>query len=227
MSAPAPNDQPARLADALVVPVRRSWLGFPLAAGIVLAITSAALQLAKGHGWKPASLQLDRVLSVDEDLSVLNWLTASTFLLAGLVAAVVAGQGQRRLTWIAAAAVIALVSLDEAVGLHDPISVKAEEELRRGGVRAIVVILVAAVLAGIVVAFMLRQAWPVRWRLAGAVGLIAVAAVGIDAAGPDLVNDPAARLRGGYVAKSTLEETVELGASVLMLDGMLVAALRR
>lgn len=210
-----------------MVPARRSWLGLLLAAGGVLALTSAALQLAKGHGWRPSSLQLDRVLNVDEDLSVLNWLTASTFLLAGLVAAVVADQGRRRLSWLAAAAALVLVSLDEAVGLHDPISVKAEEEVRSGGSRAIVVILVVAVLAGIVGVFLLRQAWPVRWRLAGAVGLIAVAAVGIDAVGPDLVDDPAARLKASYVGKSTLEEVLELGASVLMLDGMLVAAFRR
>jgi hypothetical protein len=56
---------------------------------------------------------------------------------------------------------------------------------------------------------------------------VVLAAVAIDAAGPDLVDDPAARLEVGYVAKATLEEVLELGAAVLVLDGMLVAALTR
>lgn len=223
-----PKQPGAPLASpGLVVPVRRWWLVPLLAVGLVLALTSAALQLAKARGFEPASLQLDRVLSIDEDLSILNWLTASTFLLAGLAAAVVAGSRSRRRCWIVAAVLLVLVSLDEAVGLHDPLSVYAEDQLRRGGLGRVLVVLGATAAAVVVTRVILSQAPAVRWRVAAAVALVLLAAVGIDALGPDLVNDPAARLGTGYVVKSTAEEALELGAAVLVLDAMLLAALTR
>jgi len=89
------------------------------------------------------------------------------------------------------------------------------------------VVVAAAVLAALAVRFVVRLDPPVRWRVAGAAMLVLVAAVGIDSVGPDLVDDPAARLKASYVAKATLEELVELGAAALVLDGMLVAALTR
>lgn len=126
---PQPTGNGARDGPApavLAVPVRRRWLFVPLAGGLLLAVVSALLQMAKDRGFDPPSLQLDRLLNVDEDLSVMNWLTASTFLLAALVAeAVGAGQGEGRRTWLAAAAVLTLVSLDEAAGVHDPVSSRA------------------------------------------------------------------------------------------------------
>ncbi len=73
----------------------------------------------------------------------------------------------------------------------------------------------------------LRLAPPVRWRVAGAMGLVVLAAVGIDSLGPDLVDDPAGRLKASYVARSSLEELLELAAAVLVLDGMLAASFDR
>lgn len=211
-----------------MLPVRRRWLGLPLVAGLVLGAVSAVLQLAKDRGFDPPSLQLDRLLNVDDDLSVLNWLTASTFLLAAVAATAAAfGSAARRAPWLVLAAVLALVSLDEASGLHDPISANAEAQLRSGGLRAVAVVVIALALGAAVAWFVLRLAPPVRWRVAGALGLVVLAAVAIDAAGPDLVEDPAARLKPGYVARASLEEVLELGAAVLALDGMLVAALTR
>lgn len=196
--------------------------------GVLLGLVSAAIQLAKGRGFEPPSLQLDRLLNVDEDLSLLNWLTASTFLLAGVVAWAAARRHEAgRLAWLATAGVLVLVSLDEAAQVHDPVAVRVEEQLRAGGLGAVLVVLVAVAVGAVVARFVLRLPPAVRWRVVGAVGLVAVAAVGIDAVGPDLVADPAARLEAGYVARSTLEELLELGASVLVLDGMLVAALTR
>lgn len=215
-------------AGQLVLPVRRRWLGWLLAGGLLLGLVSASLQLAKDRGWDPPSLQLDRLLNTDEDQSLLNWLTASTFLLAGMAAyAAAVQQTARRLGWFAVAAVTALVSLDEAAQVHDPVAARAEEQLRAGGVGAALVVLVIVAAGAVVVRFVLGLRWPVRWRVAGAIALVAVAAVGIDAAGPNLVNDPAARLEAGYVARSTVEEFLELSAAVLILDGMLVAALTR
>jgi hypothetical protein len=214
--------------DHLTVPVRRSWIAGLLPAGLVLGLVSAALQLAKDRGFNPPSLQLDRLLNVDEDLSFMNWLTSATFLLAAVAAAAVAGaQPARRLRWLALAGALAFVSLDEAVQVHDPLTTNAEEGLRAGGPAALAIILVAVAVAAAVVMFVLRLDPPVRWRVAGALGLVVVAAIGIDAVGPDLVDDPEARLRPGYVARSTLEEILELGASLLVLDAMVVAAVKR
>lgn len=158
----------------------------------------------------------------------MNWLTSVTFLIAALTAlAVATGRPARRFPWLVLAACLALVSLDEAGQVHDPITANAEEQLRAGGLRAVAVLVVTLAVAGAVGAFLLRLAPPVRWRVAGAMGLVVVAAVGIDAAGPDLVGDPAARLKPGYVARSTFEEVLELGASVLVLDAMLAGAITR
>jgi hypothetical protein len=225
----ATADQPeGPAASNLALPVRRRWLAPLLGVGLLLGLVSAVLQLAKDRGFDPPSLQLDRLLSVDEDLSVMNWLTASTFLLGGLVAwAVAVKRLAGRIAWTAAAAALALISLDEAAGVHDPLSVNAERQLRAGGLRAVAVLLVVALVGGAVVRFVLQLDPPVRWRVAGALGLLLVAALGVDAAGKDLVDDPLARLQPGYVAKSTIEEVLELGAAVLVLDGMLVAALTR
>ena len=222
------TDQAGLAPDRLLLPYRRAWLGWLLAGGVLLALVSVVLQMAKHRGWQPASLQLDRLLNVDEDLSVLNWLTASTFLVAALAAfAMRVRQHACRLYWLAVAGVLAFVSLDEAAGVHDPVSTNAEAQLRSGGVSAVGVLVVVAILGVIVVWAVLRMAPPVRWRVTGAFALLFVAAVGIDALGADLTADPAARLETGYVAKATLEEILELGAAVLVLDGMLAAALKR
>lgn len=214
--------------DHLKLPVPRRWPGALLGAGLLLGLVSAVLQLAKDRGFDPPSLQLDRLLNVDEDLSVMNWLTSSTFLVAAIAAFAVAGRDQAsRLRWFVLAGALAFVSLDEAAQVHDPVTANAETQLRAGGVRAVAVLLVAAIGAGMVAAFLARLAPPVRWRVAGALGLMAVAAIGVDAAGPNLVDDPVARLQPGYVARSTLEEVLELGAAVLVLDAMVVAALTR
>lgn len=210
------------------MPIRRRWLWVLLAGGLLLGVMSAILQRAKDGGWVPPSLQLDRLLNVDEDLSLLNWLTASTLLLAGVAAwSAATRQAGRRLGWLVMAGGLALVSLDEAAQVHDPVAVRAEDELRAGGLKAVLVVVVVAVVGGVVARFVLRLAPPVRWRVAGAMGLVAMAAIGIDSVGPNLVDDPSARLEAGYVARSTLEEVLELGASVLVLDGMLLAALTR
>ncbi len=212
----------------LVLPLRRRWLALLMGGGLVLAAVSAGLQLAKDRGFEPPSLQLDRLLNVDEDLSAMNWLTASSFLLAGVAAhAVGHSRPGRRAMWLAAAGVLAFVSLDEAAGVHDPLTVRAEEWARGGGVRAAAVVAVVTVLGVVVVRFLAGLAAPVRWRVAGALGLLLVAAIGIDSAGPDLVADPAARLGAAYVAKATLEEVLELASAVLVLDAMVLAALTR
>lgn len=229
MSTGTPQISTATTAPAaLAVPVRRRWLGALLAVGVVLGVVSAVLQLAKHGGWRNPSLQLDRLLNIDEDLSILNWLTASTFLLAGVVGyAAATRQRAQRLGWFVAVGALVFVSLDEAAQVHDPITEAAKDQLRAGGLRAGVILVVAVTVAAVSVRFLLRLDPPVRWRVAGATVLVLVAAVGIDSVGPDLVNDPAARLKPGYVAKSTVEEVIELSGSVLILDGMLVAAIKR
>jgi len=142
--------------DVLEIPVRRRRLVGVLVSGLLLAVVSVAWQLAKERGWQPGSLQLDQALSVDEDLSVLNWLTTSTFLVAAVGALVVAGQqrpGDRRdgrWAWHGAAAALALVSLDEAVGLHGPAQLRAESAVRAGGVPAVALALVGLAVGGTV-----------------------------------------------------------------------------
>lgn len=208
----------------VAVPLRRSWLLVPLVAGLALSVVSAMWLLAKGRGWQPGSLQLDRVLNVDEDLSVLNWLTASAFLLAGCAALLASRTGGRG--WLVVAAVALFVSVDEAVGLHDPLQAAVERWVADGGV-GLAVVAVAALGAGVVVLrFLLAADRAVGLRLLGVLALVAVAAVGIDAIGPDLAADPARRLEAWYVAKATSEEALELVAAVLALDACLLAAAR-
>lgn len=68
---------------------------------------------------------------------------------------------------------------------------------------------------------------PVRWRLLAAAGLVLLAAVGVDALGEDLTDDPQARLDGQYVAKATAEQALEWCAAVLAIDAVLVALVER
>lgn len=192
-------------------------LALTLLAGLLLCGGSVLWQSAKGQGWQPASQQLDRILDVDNDLSVLNWLTASTFAVAALVALGVARSGADRLPWLCLAGGVAFVSVDEAVGVHDPLQVAVVTMAGSGGPGLLAALVLGALLllAGVL---LLHLAPPVRWRVAGAVALVGLAAVGMDAVGPDLTDDPQARLGGWYVAKSTVEEALEVLAAVILLD---------
>ena len=209
--------------QVLTVPVRRRWLLVPLVAGLVLCAVSFGWQRAKAGGWQPLSEQLDSILNVDNDLSVLNWLTTSLFLLAAVGALVLAVTWRRR--WWFVAAFLGFVSLDEAVGLHDPLQKAVERQLDAGGVRAVGVALLALLAGVLVIRFLLSLPRPAAWRLAAVALLIALAAVGVDALGPDLTDDPGRRLEDWYIVKATLEETCELCASVVALDAVFVAAL--
>lgn len=211
----------------VAVPVRRGRLAVALiATGIVLVLWSLAWQYSKGQGWEPFSLLLDRVLDADEDRSVLNWLSTSTFLAAALVATLQARVGtSARFGWYAVAAGLLLVSLDEVVGLHDPLKGRLTAIVQDRGPAVIAVlagVLVLGLLAG---RFLAGRPRDERWRLVVAIALLAFAAVGIDSFGRDLIDDPAARLQLGYLLKASAEELVELTAAVLTLDACLLAVL--
>jgi hypothetical protein len=210
--------------DLLPVPYARRWLAVPLLLGVVLAATSVAWQSAKGQGWEPFSRSLDRMLDVDQDVSVMNWTSTSTFLLAALAAAAMSPDGRR---WTAVAAGLVLVSLAEAVGLHAPLQAAVARGLTSGGLSAVLTgLLVVTVLLALAV--LLRGLPPpVAWRLGAVAVVLAVASVGVDALGPELGSDPARRVQGWYIAKATLEELLELAAAVLALDTLLGAAQSR
>lgn len=152
-------------------------------------------------------------------------MTASTFLLAGLLALRLASEApraQRPVWWVLAAGVL-LVSLDEAVGASDPVRVAVQRLVDAGGPALLLVGVLGA--GALAVAAVVVQVLPppARFRAIAAVLLVLLAAVGIDELGPDLVDRPEERLRAWYVAKATTEEAVELAAAVLLLDAMLLA----
>jgi hypothetical protein len=189
---------------------------------------SLVWQLAEGRGWQPASQQLDRILDVDEDLAIINWVTASTFLLAGLLAVRAGSAAPRRdrpWWWLLAAGTL-FVSLDEAVGANDPVRVAVEQAVRAGGgpLLLVAVLGVGALLASLAVLRVLPRG--VRWRALLAVLLVVTAAVGVDSLGPDLADQPERRLETWYVLKATLEEALELVAAVLLLDAMVLTGRR-
>lgn len=197
-----------------------------LAVGVLLVAVSLVWRLVEGAGWQPASQQLDRILDVDEDLSVLNWLSASVFLLAGLLVVQLArsAAGRARVWWVVLAAGVLFVSLDEAAGVHDPVRVAVEAAVRGGGgpLALVLLVAVAAVPVGLAVLRVLPRR--LRWRAVLAVLLVVLAAVGIDSLGPDLADAPERRVETWYVLKSSLEELVELLAACLLLDTMAQAA---
>ena len=191
-----------------------------LAVGVLLVAVSLVWRLAEGAGWQPTSQQLDRALDVDEDLSVLNWLSASVFLLTGLLLAQAAraATGRDRVWWVVLAAGVLFVSLDEASGVHDPVQVHAESALAAGGLPALLVGATALVAVPVGLAVLRVLPRRLRWRAVLAVLIVAVAAVGVDSLGPDLAESPERRLETWYVLKSSVEELLELFAACLLLD---------
>lgn len=207
--------------DLPPVPYARRYLAVPLLLGLVLAATSVAWQSAKGGGWEPFSRSLDRMVDVDQDVSMMNWTSTSTFLLAALAAAALSPAGRR---WTAVAGGLVLLSLAEAVGLHAPLQAAVGRGLVAGGPGTVLtaVLVLAGVLA--LVGLLRSLPPPVGRRLAVVAVLLAVASVGVDALGPELGSDPARRVQSWYIAKATLEEVLELAAAVLALDTLLGAA---
>jgi hypothetical protein len=205
----------------LPVPYARRWLLVPLVLGLVLAAASVGWQLAKGRGWQPFSRSLDRMVDVDQDVSVMNWTSTSTLLLAALAAAALSPAGRR---WTAVACGLLLLSLAEAVGLHAPLQAGVADGLTSGGLPAVATGLL--VLTGVLALGTLLAALPppVGRRLGAVAVVLAVASVGVDALGPELGSDPARRVQPWYVAKATLEELLELCAALLALDTLLGAA---
>lgn len=222
-----PTTAPAPAATALVaIRLRRRDLLAVLGVGGLLCAVSVRWQLAEGAGWQPTSLQLDQILDVDHDLSIHNWLTASVFLLAGLLAlrlSADAPASQRRWWWVLSLGAV-LVSLDEAVGASGPARMLAQQAAAAGGGQMVAVGLAGATALVVVVAVLWVLPPGVRFRAVLAVLLVLLAAVGVDELGPDLTDRPEERLQAWYVAKATAEEALELVAAVILLDAMVVAA---
>ena len=142
------------------------------------------------------------------------------FVVAALVALGAARAGADRLPWLGLAAAVGFVSVDEAVGVHDPLQAAVVAVAGSGTPGLLVAVVVGALLLAAAVLLLRHLGSPVRWRVASSAALVVLAAAGVDAAGPDLPDDPAARLQGWYVAKATLEEALEILAAVVLLDGV-------
>ena len=214
-------------AQPLVVQLdRHRALTLLLVLGLGLLLSSAAWQVAKYNGWQPVSLFVDRVIDADSDASIANWFSSSLFLLGGLAAGGVALRDRsRRLAWAAMAAVLLAVSADEALGLHDILKPWVLLILKAGDSSTLLLGLVALAGALLLAVVLTRLPRAPRLRFGVAAVLLLVGAVGVDTLGPDLLDDPDARLAPSYLAKAYAEELSELLVALLALDAGLLGLL--
>lgn len=196
-------------------------------AGPLLRYRAAALRRSDPD----ESAMLPTLFDVNTEANVPTWFSATLWLLAAVAAAAVSvlARGQtrrRRRGWVAFAAVLGLLSLDEAASLHERLLGAAGSRLV--GTDSDGLLHFAWVVPGALVALALALAltgtvWsmPVRPRLvvllAGAV-FVAGALVAESLSGAVLERHGDAR---AYVLLTSLEEAAEMAGALLLLGALL------
>ena len=178
-----------------------------------------------------ASSLLPTLFDVNTEANIPTWFASSLWLLAAIVAATVAVASsglprRRRRGWLGFAAVLALLSLDEAASLHERLLGSAGSALlgadARGALHfawvvpgALVAAVLALALAGTVWSMPVRQRLLVL--LAGAIFVAgALGAESLSGAALERYGDARA-----YVALTSLEEAAEMAGALLLLAALL------
>jgi hypothetical protein len=218
-------------------PAARLSLALLLAAGLLVALSLATHYGAyRAEVARPGSTRVDawkavmRLFDVNSEGNVPTWFSSSLLLgcavVAGLLAATARRAGDRDVRgWAGLAALLYLLSLDEAAELHERLGGPAGALLggaARGPLRFAWVLPGALLALAVGVAFVgLVTRLPGRARrlVVAAAALYLTAAVVLEALGGAVLD--AHGHRAGYLLVTAAEEGLEMAASVLLLYALL------
>jgi hypothetical protein len=173
---------------------------------------------ARVAGWKA----IMRLFDVNSEHNVPSWFSSMLLMGCALVAALLAALGRRAGrrdagSWAGLAALLSLLSLDEAVALHERLGGPAAAVLgdsTRGALHFAWV--VPGLALGLVfVRFVVRLPASTRRLVVAAAGLYLTGAVALEAAGGMVLE--AQGHRAGYLLVTAAEEGLEMAGSVLLL----------
>ena len=161
-----------------------------------------------------------------------TWFSGTMWLVAALCAALIA-QGERRgggawtLHWVTFAALLGLMSIDEAASLHELLSKPIRGWLDIGGLFyyawILPAMLVLVILALLSRRFLAAQPNHLRRRLLLGFGLLVSGAIGVEMfAG--VVDEAQGVQHFGYALLVLAEETLEMAGSVTILHALLAHA---
>lgn len=215
------SDTPEQSAITASITVRTRTVALFLAgSAVALTATSYAMHLVT----RAADIDTIAALDVGDEVSVSTWFQSLLFLAAAVVLLIgrsrAAASGTRTWGWSNLAAVMVLLSIDEAVSLHERAGSALRELLDTGGVLYYIWVLPALAFVALVSAVQFRwwTAFPSRTRMwlglaavifvAGAAGLELAAGVGDEV-------DGTANMRS--ITFSAAEEFMEMvGLSVFV-----------
>lgn len=197
--------------------------GAVLSAGIVAAVSGVVIQTVAHSVW--ASVWPMAIFNADNDSSAFAWAsTVVTFVAALAAAGLGALDSERRSTWFGVAAVFALLSLDDGVGVHERLGGIADDlGLWEHANRAVGLVLIGPLLlAGFLLTWRATLAAEPETRRFARVGLLLLAGAALlEAVGSQLVR------RAGYagpdppyLVEVLLEEGAELAGWVLVATAL-------
>jgi hypothetical protein len=214
-------------------PAARIALGLLLVGGLLIALSLATRYGAyRAEVAQPGSTQVDawkavmRLFDVNSEGNVPTWFSSMLLMGCALAAALLAALGRRAggrdaRYWVALAAVLSLLSLDEAAGLHERLGGPAAEVLgdaTRGPLHFAWVVpgLVLALVVGLAfLRFVVRLPPSTRRLVVTAAALYLTGAVALEAIGGIVLEDQGDR--AAYLLVTAAEEGLEMAGSVLLL----------
>jgi hypothetical protein len=214
-------------------PASRVALVLLLVAGLLIALSLATRYGAyRAEVAQPGSTQVAawkavmRLFDVNSESNVPTWFSSMLLMgcaqLAALLAVLVWRAGGRGAGhWVALAAVLSLLSLDEVAELHERLSGPAAEALggaARGALHFAWVVpgMVLALVVGLVfVRFVVRLPAGTRWLVVAAAAMYLTGATALEAVGGMVLEDQGDR--AVYLLVTAAEEGLEMAGSVLLL----------
>ena len=193
------------------------------------AVSLVLLRVTPFAVLREPSSQLVQLLDVRSEQNLPTWFVVAVLAVAAVAHASVGWlsgvAGRPSSPWFVTAALLALLSLDDAASLHERLEPVGRALGGGGGVThfAWVVpgVLVAAVLAGVTARSVRRLPTPARASVAVGMGMVLAAAVLLEALGGLVLSTQGDGAR--YILVSHVEELVESLGAVVLLGAALVA----
>lgn len=199
----------------------------------VLTVAAAVMLLGNVVGHIAASAELAgdamliRLADLDGENTVPTWFSTSLLLASAILFWVIGryeatdgGHWPRH--WTGLSLLFLGLSIDEAASFHEALSYPIRESLELDGFLYYAWVIPASVavviVAGIYARFVVWLPPGIRWRVVAAGALFVGGALGMEMVGSGLSRSAATT---GYVIAVTIEEALEIGAVILLIDALL------